>query len=32
MMNMINFKSPMVWAVAGLALWLYTRKSCDCKK
>lgn len=31
-MNMINFKSPIVWAVAGLALWMYTRKPCDCKK
>jgi hypothetical protein len=28
----INFKSPIVWAVAGVALWWFMRKPCDCNK
>jgi hypothetical protein len=32
-MHNLNLKSPMVWAIAGLALWMYHRHmSCDCKK
>lgn len=28
----INFKSPMVWAAAGLALWWFLKKPCNCQK
>ena len=33
-MHNINFKSPLVWAIAGLALWMYHRNEskCDCQK
>lgn len=27
-----NLKSPFVWAVAGVALWWFMRKPCDCNK